>query len=87
MISSRLDGTIVGRLCQTPIHRTGVWQNGAAGDASDMDGQAGRLSEREQASQTPYNAFGLSQFKCSAVYDLTVASKRLPALSKANPTG
>jgi hypothetical protein len=53
MISSRLDGTIVGRLCQTPIHRTGVWQNGAAGDASDMDGQAGRLSEREQASQTP----------------------------------
>jgi hypothetical protein len=48
---------IVGRLCQRRFGATGVSQNGAAWEASDMDGQFGRASERERASQTPYNFF------------------------------
>src|SRR5436190_22486552 len=53
------------------VSGAGLSQNGAAGDASDVDGQLVRASERARTSQTPDNSSERSRQIClasSAIY-------------------
>src|SRR6266704_1929981 len=56
--------------CRPSVSDAGLSQNGAAGDASDVDGLV-RASERAQTSQTPDNSSERSRQIClasSAIY-------------------